>query len=192
VAGASAQGVSRADDAAAQRVVAIVDGCTATLERRAADARVIHLRSRCPQPAGAKAALLARMAEALLPAAAARATVETLFLGRLMETFPDLAARLARAAAAAADWDGAAARRRPAQANQLVRRLTADAALYADLEAALRPLGWRVRPGAVEKVLIAAAGDTPLRAALIAQGVPATTVVPFDAQVWLRLEPAAP
>ena len=179
--------MARSDDPATARITAVVEGCTATLERRRAEARVIHLRNECPQAAADKAALLARMVEALLPDAAARSAIESLFLGRLVRSFPDLATRLARAASASADWDPARARRQPERANALVYRLATEVALYTEIEAALRPLGWRVRPGPVEKVLIAPARDTPIREALLAQGVAAGTLVPYDAMVWLRL-----
>lgn len=104
----------------------------------------------------------------------------TVALGRL-EDYPWLAQALADAAREDAAWNARRGKPRNGNANDAVEQML----LSEPLRARLQPPGWELAGVSAEKVRIASVervqGDSPSRKAR----------VPVDAQVWLKLVPAA-
>jgi hypothetical protein len=176
-------------DGHSRRIEARVDGCPVSLEWRAVEPALIHYRNDCSQTTDDKAALLASMLQRLLTECTADCPVRTLFIGRMVETFPGFAQRLALAASRSRRWDSVRARRESGYANRFYAEFARQPGMFVELEAALRPLGFTVTLSAVEKVLAARPKETPFGDWLVAQGVANSSRVPFDALAWFRLAP---
>jgi hypothetical protein len=171
------------------RVEAKVKECRASLERRYAEPRLLHFRNDCDQPLAEKVELLGRMIAELLPQAADRREIDSLFVGRLLLTFPDYARRLAKAASETPDWKPTRGWEDPGYANRVVREIANGAPIYLELQAVLRGLGYGAQVSGVEKVLMARPRDLAFADWLAAQGVDPNTRLPFDAMTWFRLSP---
>ncbi len=96
-----------------------------------------------------------------------------LHLGRIVE-LPWLSDALSRAALASPEWDAQRGRPRKGGSNAFVAHLLGEPGLLRPLDPAFTAVGARARVGAVEKVLVSPESHAP-----------------FDAQLWLRLEPDA-
>jgi len=179
-------------DAHSRRIEAQVDGCAVSLEWRAVEPELIHYRNECSQSTEDKAALLASMLQKLLAECGAGCRPRTLFVGRMVETFPAFAQRLALAAFRSRAWDSVRARRESGFANRFCADLARQPGMFSELETALRPLGFAVSLTAVEKVLIARPKETPFGDWLLVQGVAPRSRVPFDALTWFRLASTVP
>jgi hypothetical protein len=164
----------------------VVHGCCATVE--IVD-ETLRLRDECPRSQAEKLATFVRLLQALggVPPA-----VTSVSVGRLLVTFPDMARAVAAAAAQRPPEEVARGLEGPDHGNRLFAALVDEADALAPLRAALVAQG--AEPGAVsvEKVLHAPARETPFAEWLASEGVPPARVVPFDAQVWIRVESAAP
>lgn len=177
------------NDRGTTRVVAHVHGCRVSLERRTVEAHLLHLRHGCKQTLDEKMVLLQAMIEMLVPEPQARRNIHTLFIGRLVTTFPELAKRLAHAAARHPDWNPSRERQVPGSTNRFVATLAREAQILTELERAVAQAGYRVQAVSVEKVLIAPAQRLPFGTWLVEQGVAPDARLPFDALTWLRLAP---
>ena len=174
-------------DAHSRRIEAQVNGCPVSLEWRAMEPALTHYRNECSQSTEDKAALLASMLQRLLAECGAGCRSRTLLIGRMVETFPAFAQRLALAAFRSRAWDSVRARRESGYANRFYADLARQPGMFSELEAAMRPLGFTVSLTAVEKVLVARPKETPFGDWLLAQGVAPRSRVPFDALTWFRM-----
>jgi hypothetical protein len=117
-----------------------------------------------------------------------------LAIGRLSVTFPELARQLSLAAYKSPKWD--AKRGRAAGSGQFdfgadnafFRDMANEMKLFEPVAGALRPYRLSLQAESVEKVLAATPGQLPFGDWLLGQGVPPSAKLPFDGQMWLRLE----
>lgn len=109
-------------------------------------------------------------------------TYASLYIGRLID-FPWLASHLASTAYEDRRWDRRRGRPIDVGINEYVATLLSSAEVTSPLEAAMEGAGYRIRSATVEKVLVGGLRDVPGY-----EGPPSAGKVPFDAQVWFRLE----
>jgi hypothetical protein len=179
---------ARAQQAPRAGVVAAAEagGCTLVLERATPADDALRLRPGCPL---ALDDLLAGVERLLAVAGADVARGGSLAMGRIVE-YPWLAERLARAALAEPGWDARRGRPREGHENRFVADTLERRGLVAELAARLAAAGVSARVAGVEKVLVAPVGAAPELRALAQEGVDPAARLPFDAQWWLRVEPA--
>jgi hypothetical protein len=170
--------------AAAEQVYAMSSaGCQITLE---ADAHWSSLRVRAQEGCLVSAATLEELLGAGLAVAAQRQTAapySAIALGRLLH-YPWLVSELVAAAAATEQWDSIRGRAKDGQDNRLVAQLLSQSGALQGVRDSLAQAGYRVTAVSVEKVLVSSHAEYPQH---IAPGMPGK--LPFDAQVWLVIEP---
>src|SRR5262249_34332526 len=137
----------------------------------------LHYRNDCAQPLADKLALLAGLADALMPPAAPEKL--TLFVGRLVVTFPDIACEVAQTARARSAWDTRRARKDAGYANTAFAGLVEGAPSTRLLADRLASRHLRLARVSVEKVLADKPAKTPL-----ASRIGGTAPVPFDALTY--------
>ncbi len=183
------QDVILGEDEFAHQATWEMDGCRASLERPKKESHLLHFRNDCHQALEEKLALLGRMLETLVPDFEERRTIRTLFVGRIVQTFPEFAQRLARAASGDPDWDAKRPWKEPGYSNRFVFQLMKEGSLFPELNATLEPLGYGVEVASVEKILMAKPKDIPFGGVLLEQGADPETKIPFDALTWFHLKP---
>jgi hypothetical protein len=105
-----------------------------------------------------------------------------------MNDYPELYARIAKAAASSPAWNAATGKPKQGSVNTFVVALAADpAAFYPEIVALLATLKLAPQLSSVEKVLVGKASETPFAASLGAAGVKDTARVPYGSIVWFRL-----
>jgi hypothetical protein len=150
-------------------------GCEIALDARGNEPVLMLRPGRCaPDLAETREALRALLAQ-LFPDGRL-AGVSAICLGRI-EELPWLSERLAAAALASASWDAGRGRPRSGSPEAFVAELLRERRLAAELVEVVAGFGARAEIGSVEKVLVRSSGDAR---------------VPFDAILWLRLQPAPP
>jgi hypothetical protein len=185
---AAAAGPGRAETPAPERFAATAEvrGCALDLAYPAPSADSLRLRVGCPL---ALADLLEGWERLLAAAGPELPAPISIAMGRIVE-YPWLAERLARAALADPGWDARRGRPRAGGENDYVAGALAQG-LLAELAERFAAAGFALRVAGVEKVLIGdVAGFAELRA-LAEGGVDPAARLPFDAQLWLRIEPLA-
>jgi len=175
------------DDLGETRASLDLDGCTASLSYRRQEPELLHLRNDCRQPLEQKIRVLQAQVSCLFGSGGIPPQFRTLYAGRLVVTFPEMAQRLAVAAWRSPRWEGPRARRDSGFANRAVTDLANEAHIFGELEKALTGGKTSLRIVSVEKVLIAVPRETPFEEFLLVHGVSARFVVPFDSQVWFAL-----
>lgn len=164
-----------------------VRGCALDLAHPTPAAESLRLRVGCPLPL---ADLLAGVERLLAAAGDAFPGPASLAMGRIVE-YPWLAERLARAAHADAGWDARRGRPREGSENRYVADLLERARLLAELGERFAMAGLALRVGGVEKVLVGDVGGFAALRGLAADGLDPRARLPFDAQLWLRVERSA-
>jgi len=106
----------------------------------------------------------------------------SLSIGRLID-YPWLCQYLAAAAHQDRGWDSKKGKPVGMDINKYVSNLLSGRKLLEQIEAPLAKGGYKVIGVTVEKVLVGSFSDVPLY-----QGKTASGRVPYDAQVWFRLE----
>jgi hypothetical protein len=106
----------------------------------------------------------------------------SLALGRLID-YPWLVRFLALRAAQDPHWDVTAGKSRRVHVNRYVADVLSSAEIIREIEAPLREHGYRITGVSVEKVLIGGFDNVPQW-----EGSERKGKIPFDAQVWFRLE----
>lgn len=156
----------------------VVEGCELSLEQEAGSPSV-SLRRRPGDCVASEAAVLGVLEQGLVgrPGAVYR----SVFLGRLV-LYPWGPPALAAAAAASPEWDAQHGQARAGGDNALVARLLDGSGAFAGAARVLAARGHAPAGLAVEKVLVAV---DPIPRADPARA----RRLPFDAQVWLLLEP---
>jgi hypothetical protein len=109
-------------------------------------------------------------------------TFTSLALGRLID-YPWLVQFLALHAARDRGWDSSAGKPAAADINRYVADILSAPEIVLEIEAPLREHGYRISGVSVEKVLVGGFADVPLL-----EGPQRKGKIPFDAQVWFRLE----
>jgi hypothetical protein len=159
-----------------------VDGCPVALESEPAEHGLfLRYRNDCPQPLADKLALLGGLAGALVPQPGPEKL--TLFVGRIVVTFPDIACEVAQTARARSAWDARRARKDSGYANSAFTTLLGAAPSVQLLSDTLAPWRLRLTRVSVEKVLADKPGRTPL-----ANRIGGTAPVPFDALTYFIFE----
>ncbi len=166
-----------------------LDGCQASLERPTQQPDYLHFRNDCQQPLKEKLGLLKSMIEMLIPTSEDRHTIRTLFVGRLVLTFPEFAQRLAKAASESPEWDAKRAWKEPGYSNRFVLQLLKQDHLFPELGKVLAAFDYQVHISSVEKILMAKPQDISFGSWLLEQGAHPQIKLPFDAMTWFHLEP---
>ncbi len=109
-------------------------------------------------------------------------TYSSLYIGRLID-YPWLSRYLAETAHKDTRWDAAKGKPVGVDINKYVAGILSRRDVTAETEAALGESGYRVASVSVEKVLVGGFRSVPLY-----QGALPPGKVPYDAQVWFRLE----
>lgn len=184
-AGGPESAIAREDRFAA---TAEVNGCALDLGHPAPGDDALRLRVGCPLSLDD---LLQGVDRLLATAGPDLPAPASLALGRIVE-YPWLVERLARAALADPGWDAARGRPRTAGDNAYVAGLLERGRLVSELADRFAAEGFALRVAGVEKVLAGAVGEAPELRALADAGVDPAARLPFDAQLWLRVEPVSP
>jgi hypothetical protein len=160
--------------------------CTLTLE---AAENWPSLRLRAVHPAHrpcliAKAAVIQALSQAISKPDPAWTSREftSLAIGRLID-YPWLVQFLALRAASDPGWDAVAGKPLKAHINRYVADVLSSPEIVRDIEAPLREQRYRIGGVAVEKVLVGGFENVPQ-----SEGPRPKGKIPFDAQVWFRLE----
>jgi hypothetical protein len=162
----------------------------ATRHEIAADG-ALRLRPGCPLSLPDTAAALdALLAEAFSGGrmTGKRASLE---LGRIVD-YPWLSRGLAEAALRSPVWNPEKGRGRRSDDNPAVASMVDTRRLLQPLAPTFARYGVRARAGSVEKVLVGRVGETEELAPLAGNPLAADKKLPYDAILWLRLEPLAP
>jgi hypothetical protein len=160
--------------------------CTLSLET-AANWPSLRLRAGHPEHRPCfidKAAVLQTLTQAFSephPALTSR-EFTSLALGRLID-YPWLARFLAERAAQDPQWDAVAGKPSRVHVNRYVADVLSSREVVDEIEAPLRGQGYRISGVSVEKVLIGGFDNVPQW-----EGPRRKGKIPFDAQVWFRLE----
>jgi hypothetical protein len=151
-------------------------------EARSLRLRVLPDNPRC-RPAREVVVSFLKDAFARLDPPRPEGTYTSLYLGRLVD-FPWLCNQLASTAYSDPAWDRGRGKPVGSDINRYVAALLSRPDVTAQLAPALEGGGYRVRAATVEKVLVGGFRDVPGY-----EGPPRAGKVPYDAQVWFRLEP---
>ena len=169
-----------------------VPGCEAPvrLEYRPAQ-NAAHYRDSCKRPIADKLVTIMQLLGPALERAAAAGHAEptqlVVFVGRIVQTFPDLAAELVTAAARTSGWDADVSRRSATAANAAVVQLLTRTDAGTAIRTATPPGGYRVTGIAVEKVLTAKPQRLPFPLPPHIVSANADRALPFDALLWIAL-----
>ncbi len=160
--------------------------CTLSLEADDTE-RTLRLRvhpesSACHIPKETMLAALKGASSATNPSPLSGRTYTSLSIGRLV-AYPWISQHLATTAYRDPAWDAKRGRPRHTGENTYVAKLLAEDVITGPLNETLAPRGLRIHSVTVEKVLVGGFRDVPLY-----QGKDAPGKVPYDAQVWLRLQ----
>jgi hypothetical protein len=109
-------------------------------------------------------------------------TYSSLYIGRLID-YPWVSQYLASTAHRDTAWDARRGKPRSGDINAYVAKLLSRKELTAPIEETFAGAGYRVISATVEKVLVGGFRDVSLY-----QGKQTPAMVPYDAQVWFRLE----
>jgi hypothetical protein len=161
-----------------------VRGCALDLAHPTPSDDTLRLRVGCPLTL---AELLQGLDRLLSTAGPDLPVPASLAMGRIVE-YPWLAERLARAALADPGWDAARGRPREGGANRYVADTLGQRRLLSELADRFAAEGLALRVAGVEKVLVGEVAAFPELRGLAAEGVDPAARLPFDAQLWLRIE----
>jgi len=170
------------------RVIAAAAAGECTLRVEAAgNGPSLRLRVWHPQhtPCGVDVSAVLRVLEqafADLPSAEPGRVFTSLALGRLID-YPWMVRFLAESASRDPDWDAAAGTPRRGDINRYVADVLARPEIIGPFEEPLRRHGYRIGGVSVEKVLAGGFDNVPGW-----EGPRRSDKVPFDAQVWFRLQ----
>ncbi len=106
----------------------------------------------------------------------------SLAIGRLID-YPWLVKFLARRASQDPKWNTAAGKPRGVHVNRYVADVLFSPEIVSEIETPVRKQGYRITGVSVEKVLVGGLENVPQR-----EGPGQKGKIPFDAQVWFRLE----
>ena len=166
-----------------------LEGCRVSLERPKKDMHYLHFRHDCQQSLEEKLGVLKSLFEILVPSPEDRDNIDTLFIGRLVKTFPEFAQRVAKVASDNPDWDSQRAWKESGFSNRLVLKMMKSDDLFPELQEAFDVLSYRVQAASVEKILMAKPKNISFGTWLLDQGADPEVKLPFDALTWFQLEP---
>lgn len=149
------------------------------------EALVVRVQPPVPENCGISEGSLAQLLDSAFSTIdAAKGTIaySSISLGRLV-AYPRMSEALAVAASKDKGWDKLKGRSINGNDNKAVSRLLANGEIMSPLTKIINRWGYNLRSVSVEKVLVATYRDIPHYAGPKLDGK-----VPFDAQVWLRLE----
>lgn len=162
--------------------------CDARLERREVEPELLMIRSACALSLASLAQLLDEGLQGMFPEN--RIDIRSVQLGRLIN-YPEWSNALAKAAAQSPAWDTRRGRpKKPNEhANHRVTQLLNGPAYPQALKTVFSRYGLTACIATVEKVLIFKASDIFPSGTENANSITPDARLPFDAQIWLSLQP---
>lgn len=148
-------------------------------------ALVVRVQPPVPENCGISEGALTQLLDSgfsKLDAARGPIAYSSISLGRLVG-YPSMSGALALAASKDKGWDKLKGRATDGNDNKTISRLLADGEIMSPITRIIDRWGYRLKSVSVEKVLVGRYRDIPHYAGPKLDGK-----VPFDAQVWLRLE----
>jgi hypothetical protein len=150
--------------------------------------RSMRLRPGCALSLPDTSAALTALLQEAFPNGRMELDRASLELGRIIQ-YPWLSKSLAEAALRSPVWDPKRGRGRRGDDNPAVASMVDTRRLLLPLVPTFARFGVRARAGSVEKVLVGEVGETQELAALEKTPTAAGKKLPYDAILWLRLEP---
>lgn len=160
-------------------------GCTASHELRDGEMR---LRATCPVPLAESSRALTELLLEKYPGGRMTDARATLEIGRIAY-HPWLSKGLAEAGLRSPVWDADRGRGLSGGDNAAVASMIDARKLLQAWQPVFMRFGARARAGSVEKVLVGKVGKTDELAPLAKHAAAAGKKLPFDAILWIRLEP---
>ena len=148
----------------------------------------MRLRPGCPLSLADTSAALTALLQEAFPDGRMNLDRATLELGRIVQ-YPWLSKGLADAALRSPVWEQKKGRGRRTDDNPAVASILDTRRVLAPLIPTFARFGIRARAGSVEKVLVGEVGKTKDLAALEKTPTAMGKKLPYDAILWLRLEP---
>lgn len=194
------EGIEILEEGQEEQARLLLGQCQFSLERRKTEPNLLHLRffhaeslktDECNRVLVLedKLKVLEALINTLVPEPHERRSIHTVFIGRLVKTFPELAERLTLAAVKSEDWDDKRSRKESGYSNRSVRHWLLSPDVHKELADMLERLGFRIRSFSVEKVFVAKPRDIPFGAKLLEAGAHPNIKLPFDAMTWVIVEP---
>ena len=155
------------------------------------DQGVVLYRSTCSLPFREQALLMSELLKSVVRAGTLPWAEWTLHWGRLTQSDGkcfELSQRLMLAAHQSKDWDVKRGKPRQGHENGFVRHIAEQAGIYQELKEIFQVQGFVLLVSNVEKVLILKAKDLPCYADLKSRGVGPEEKLPFDCQLWFRVQ----
>lgn len=150
--------------------------------------RSMRLRPGCPLSLPDTSAALTALLQEAFPDGRMKVDRASLELGRIVQ-YPWLSKALADAALRSPVWEQKKGRGRRTKDNPAVASILDTRRVLAPLIPTFARFGIRARAGSVEKVLVGEVGKTPELAPLEKTPTAMGKKLPYDAILWLRLEP---
>ncbi|RPI79586.1 MAG: hypothetical protein EHM45_02325 [Desulfobacteraceae bacterium] len=155
------------------------------------DQGVALYRPTCSLPFRDQTLLMSELLKAVVQSGMLPQAEWTLYWGRLTPSNGkcfELSQRLMLAAHQSKDWDVKRGKPKQGHENSFVRLVMEQTGIYSELKEIFQAQGLLLRVSNVEKVLILKAKDLPCYANLKSRGVGPEEKLPFDCQVWLRVQ----
>jgi hypothetical protein len=155
------------------------------------DQGVALYRPTCSLPFRDQALLMSELLKSVVRAGTLPRAEWTLYWGRLTPSNGrcfELSQRLMLAAHQSKDWDVKRGKPRQGHENVFVRHIAEQAGIYQELKEIFQAQGFVLLVSNVEKVLILKAKDSPCYANLKSRGVGPEEKLPFDCQLWFRVQ----
>ena len=181
--------ITLVEDEYEHRAIVELEECRVSLERRKKESHLVRYRHDCPQSLEQKLTLLKAMFLDLIPDKDDQKTIRTLFVGRILVTFPEFARRVSKAAVESPDWDPKRPWKEPGYSNKIFFNLMKKESIFPELKKIFGSLGYKIQVASVEKILMAKPQDIPFGSWLLEEGADPGTKLPFDAMTWFHLEP---
>jgi hypothetical protein len=148
----------------------------------------LRLRAPCPLSLADTAAGLDALLREAFPGGRMTESRASLELGRIID-YPWLSQALAEASLRSPVWNPDKGHGRRGDDNPAVASIVDTRRLLAPLVNVFARHGVKARAASVEKVLVGKVGKTPELASLASNPAAADKKLPYDAILWLRLEP---
>jgi len=155
------------------------------------DQGVALYRPNCSLPLKNQVPLIFELLKAVVQSGTLPQAEWILYWGRLTPSNGrcfELSQRLMLAAHQSKDWDVKRGKPRQGHENVFVRHIAEQAGIYQELKEIFQAQGFVLLVSNVEKVLILKAKDSPCYANLKSRGVGPEEKLPFDCQLWFRVQ----
>ena len=147
---------------------------------------VIQHRGTCELPMREQSPLIRKLLESTMKDPETAKSFHTLSVG-LVNAFPGLSARLATLGRESSGWDLRAGRPKSGTINGFVRDLARQGRFFAEWQDAFKVFQRQIEVAHVEEVAVAPAGELPFFGQLKGQGIRHRDRVPYNCDVWLKV-----